>query len=321
MKPIVHRVSKESDPQGWLALRRTGIGGSDVARICGVSPFGGPLTVWLEKRGEVPDRESSEAMELGEWLEEAIAQLFSKRTGYKVKPSNVVLRHQKHQFMLASIDRWVEDDTGATGVLEVKNVGEYMAADWADEQIPDYYMLQVQHYLCVTGLDYAWIAPLLGGNRLRPIRIDRNDALIDELIEIERKFWRMVEDATPPAIDDSPEAERVLRLCYPESDPTKQVTLDDERQDVFKKFIQARAAAALLKTEIQGYKNQLMEFMKDAEAAYIPGQEKPCLTYKGTATHRLDATRLAAEHPEVVAPYYIESSTRRFLVKGEKNED
>lgn len=34
----------------WVAQRRHGIGGSDVAAILGVNPYKTPYHVWLEKR-------------------------------------------------------------------------------------------------------------------------------------------------------------------------------------------------------------------------------------------------------------------------------
>ena len=35
----------------WLALRRTGIGGSDAGAIMGVSPYKGAFSVWADKHG------------------------------------------------------------------------------------------------------------------------------------------------------------------------------------------------------------------------------------------------------------------------------
>ncbi len=320
-KPIAHKLSKAADANAWLDFRRRGIGGSDVAAICGLNPYRGPLAVWLEKKGQAVQREATEAMELGEWLEDSIAEYFAKKKGFAIKPSNVILQHPKHTFMLASIDRWVDEGAGKEGVLEVKNVGERMAKEWRDlegeDSVPDYYALQVQHYLAVTGCEYAWVAPLIGGNRLKPVRLARDDRLIDELIEIERKFWNLVETDQAPAIDDSKEAEEVLRLVHPESTEGKSVELDVDLQAVYKKLSQARVAEAMLKTEIQGYKNRLMEAMADAEEAYIPGQEKPVVTYRGSKTRRFNSTRFVSEHPEQAAPYYTESTSRRFLVKGE----
>jgi putative phage-type endonuclease len=320
-EPIVYKVNKAEDLDLWLELRRSGIGGSDVAAICGLNPWRGPLTVYLEKVGQAPDREYTEAMELGEWLEDSIAQLFAKRTGYKVTNPGVMLRHPKHPYMLATIDRWVEDDSGKPGVLECKNVGERMAKEWADGEVPPYYVVQVQHYLCVTGAYYGWIAPLIGGNRLKPVRVERDERLIAELIEIESEFWNMVVSHIPPAVDDSTDAERVLRFCYPTSTPGKLVELGEEEQRMVKKLRLAQDALKQIEAEVRLYKNQLIDFMKDAEAAYVPGEDRPAVTYKGSVTRRLDAGRLAAEHPDVAAPYYIESSTRRFLLKGQKHDE
>ena len=320
-QPIVHKLSKAADADAWLEFRRRGIGGSDVAAICGLNPYRGALRVWLEKKGQSPQQETTEAMELGEWLEDSIAEYFAKKKGFAIRQSGVILQHPVHTFMLASIDRWVDEGGGKEGVLEVKNVGERMAKEWldleGDNSVPDYYTLQVQHYLAVTGADYAWVAPLIGGNRLKPVRLARDDRLIDELIEIERKFWNLVETDQAPAIDDSKEAEEVLRLVHPESTAGKSIELDTSLQSIYKKLSQARVAESMLKTEIQGYKNLLMEALGDAEEAYIPGQEKPVVTYRGSVTRRFNSTRFVSEHPEEAAPYYTESTSRRFLVKGE----
>lgn len=40
----------------WLQYRRRGIGGSDIAAICGISKWRIPMHVYLEKLGESPDQ-------------------------------------------------------------------------------------------------------------------------------------------------------------------------------------------------------------------------------------------------------------------------
>lgn len=42
----------------WLALRRQGIGGSDVAAILGLSKFKTQQELWMEKTGRLVDRKS-----------------------------------------------------------------------------------------------------------------------------------------------------------------------------------------------------------------------------------------------------------------------
>jgi predicted phage-related endonuclease len=49
----------------WLDYRRKGIGGSDIAAICGLSKWEKAIHVYLEKIGEAPETEMSEAAEWG----------------------------------------------------------------------------------------------------------------------------------------------------------------------------------------------------------------------------------------------------------------
>lgn len=315
-KPTV--IPIESEEQ-WLAERQKYIGASDAADICGVG-FGGPLGKWLEKRGETPPKTMNESMEMGLWFEDAIAKRFEHKTGWKVKPANYILVHPTHTFMSCSLDRWTEDESGDEIPLEIKNVSEYMADRWQDGP-PDYYRIQVQHQLAVTGKPYAYIAACIGGNRVQWWKIERDDALIAAIIEIEAKFWELVQTGQPPAIDESEEAEQVLRLVYPESEQGKSITLDDDLTTTYRHLRQAQVSEDLIAAEIQGYKNKLLDAMKDAEAAYLPGQDKPVITYKSTPSRRLDIKRLSSDHPELVQPYYTETVQRRFLVKGEKVGD
>jgi putative phage-type endonuclease len=296
----------------WLNLRRQGLGGSDAAAVCGANPWRGPLSVYLSKIGAAPDTESNEAMMWGNVLEDPIAKEFSRRTQQKIKRCNMILQHAEHDFMLANIDRLTfDEEEGEWGVLEVKNVGEYRREDWADGAVPDYYAIQSAHYMAVTGLKYAWFAPLIGGNRLQPVKVMRNERLIASLIKIERDFWHLVETKTPPPLDDSVEATKVLKALYPQSQSTS-VVIDPT---TYAKFTAVRERIKTLEQEARGYENELRLAMGEAEAAYVPGCEKPVITWKGGTVKKFDEAAFKAENPELAMRYMKEVTTRRFLVK------
>ena len=67
-----------SGSREWLDLRKTGIGGSEVAAICGFSKWTSPYTLWCQKTnrisGEIP---MNDAMEWGTRLEPVIIDKFS----------------------------------------------------------------------------------------------------------------------------------------------------------------------------------------------------------------------------------------------------
>lgn len=296
----------------WLDIRRKGIGGSDAAAICGVNPWRGPLSVYLSKIGEAPDADANEAMEWGTELEDTIAKVFSRRTQQKVKRCNMILQHNDYDFMLANVDRFtLDDEEGEWGVLEVKNVGEYRREDWADGAVPEYYEIQGQHYMAVTGANYVWFAPLIGGNKMQPVKVMRSERAITSLIKIERDFWHLVETRTPPPIDDSVEATKVLKALYPRSEKTS-VVLDSKLVENLRRL---REQKSDLERELRGLENQIKLQMAEAEEAYIPGAEKPVITWKGGTVPIFQEKLFKAEHPELAQKYMKETSTRRFLPK------
>ena len=243
---------------------------------------------------------------------EPIARRFSKVTGYKVRRRNAVLQHPEYPFMLANVDRLVFDtDQHEWGILEVKNLGEYAKDDWTDGAIPEMYSIQVMHYMAVCDLQFAWLAPLIGGNKLRPVKVERDERLIKNLIRIESDFWQLVESRTPPPIDDSEDAARVLKFMYPGSDG-RSVLIE---QPLIESLREARARRDEAEREVRGYENQIKEQMKTADYALVVGQPKPVVTWRVTESSVLDVTALQTAEPEVAAKYMKLRASRRFLVK------
>ena len=62
----------------FLAGRKKGIGGSDVAAILGFSPYKSPYQLWLDKTGRSERKESqNESAHFGNLLEDVVAKEFS----------------------------------------------------------------------------------------------------------------------------------------------------------------------------------------------------------------------------------------------------
>lgn len=74
------------DRIAWLAERKKGIGGSDVAAVLGVNPYRTQTDIYLDKTSEiVEDTPQSDAAYWGSTLEDIVAKEFSARTGMKVQ--------------------------------------------------------------------------------------------------------------------------------------------------------------------------------------------------------------------------------------------
>lgn len=213
------------------------IGGSDIAKVMGLSRWGTPLKLWAEKTGKIdpPDLSDNESVEMGKDLEEFVAQKFSQKTGKAVRRAPKEYYHKDYDFMTAHIDRLV---TGTDELLECKTCSEFKAGEWQGDDIPQEYILQVMWYLGITGRKRGYIAVLIGGNKFRHKPIDFSQELFDTMVEQAKEFWEHVKNDTPPAImpeDDSTLAElysthsdEMIEMYDDGSEKTKEALIDFE---------------------------------------------------------------------------------------------
>lgn len=285
----------------WLAVRK--LGGSDVAAILGMDRYRTPRQVWLEKRGELPDLprspELDEYAEIGAELEAWIADRFARVTGTTVATIGT-LAHVERDWMTVNLDRAV---TGceAPCLLECKNRSEYQAKEWA-EDVPDGPALQAHWGMAVTGLDHAHVAVLIGGNKFRHFRIDRDDEFLDDLVALAGEFWETVEDpdALAPPVDGSDAATELLAHLWE--------TTADSMKVVDEAVVMPLAARRRhLKDQISALENDLAEVenqLKDLLGPYEIGTNElmqPIVTWKQNGNFAVK--RFREVEPELAAQY------------------
>lgn len=321
MRPALRLVkTTELSRDAWLEVRNNGIGSSDAASAVGLNPYKSQLQLWMEKTGrdadlpKVDPNDETSPMYWGTLLEPIVAAHYTKRTGNRVRRINAVLQHPDFdkRWMLANIDREV---TGSNGVqiLECKTAGEFGSRLWRDG-VPEYVQLQVQHQLSVTGKRSADVAVLICGQELRVYRIDRDDDLIQRLIQLEAQFWRFVETDTEPPADGSDSADLALRCLYPkDSGETINFTLDRALSSTFADLVDLRSDIEA-KSQVEASLKQLIQqAMGDASKALFETGE---VTYRrskdGTG---IDIKRLCAENPDLALPYVTSKpGSRRFVI-------
>lgn len=204
--PNVLVSTKGMNREAWLKQRRKGIGGSDAAKVLGISRWGGPLSVYMEKKGLYTPDEPGEAAYWGTVLEDVVAREFEKQSGLKVRRENKIFFHPDHPWMIADIDRRI---VGENAGLECKTTSSFMGEEWKGDELPDSYYVQIQHYIAVMGWEICYVAVLIGGQRFLWKPVVRNDSLILTIIEKEREFWEdhFMKDVPPPiGINDDPAA-------------------------------------------------------------------------------------------------------------------
>jgi putative phage-type endonuclease len=304
---LVKTLDMERDE--WLEYRKQGIGGSDAAAILGINPWKTPMDVWLEKTGEFEDEpRDNEKMYWGNVLEDVVAKEFSIRTGLRVRRRNAILKHKKHNFMIANVDRLV---IGHKAGLECKTAGHYASDDW-EMGVPEFYQAQVQHYMAVTGYEAWYVAVLIAGQEFKFFKLTRDNQFIKDMIDAERDFWQKVQNMTPPPIDGTKASCELIKRLYPKSEKDKEIQLPYEAYQLIQQYEQASVSvkqAQLLKDEAA---NKLKEMLGTAEKGFIHDRQ---VSWSSVYQERLDSNALKKDHPAIYNNYLKENSYRRFSIK------
>ncbi|OPX04931.1 YqaJ viral recombinase family protein [Geobacillus sp. LEMMY01] len=311
MEAVILANTNEMSHEEWLQARRKGIGGSDAAAIAGLNKWKSPVAVYLEKIGQAPEENvNSEAAYWGTILEDIVAQEFSRRTGLKVRRRNAILRHPEYPFMIANVDRLI---VGRKEGLECKTASEHLKDEWKNDEVPAQYLIQCQHYMAITGFDSWWVAVLIGGNKFIYKKIERDEEIIQYLIEIELNFWNNhVLKKNPPMFDGSDASSELLKALYPTAKFDEEIELPPDASDLIAKYEQAKQEEAEAAERRKEAENQLKAMLGDYERAFAGDR---VVTWKNIVSHRVDVKLLKAKYPEIYQEVAKESISRRFSIK------
>ena len=308
---MVEKISiKGMSNVDWLALRKTGIGGSDAGAICGVNPFSSPMKVYRDKTSEGIEEQDSEAIRIGHNLEQYVAGRFSEATGLKVRRSNFMYRSVEHPFMIADVDRLI---IGEDAGLECKTASAYNADKWKDGDIPLHYVMQCYHYMAVTGKRNWYIACVILGREFVYRKLTWNDGIINSLIGAEGDFWNNhVIPKVLPAPDGSEVSDKVLQKYFKTAKKASAIQLVGF-DDKLKRRAEIVSSIEVLTTEQKQIEQEIKLYMKDNELAV---NDRYKVSWSNVDTTRLDTKRIKEEKPEIYSAYTKTTSSRRFQIRA-----
>ncbi|WP_238368256.1 YqaJ viral recombinase family protein [Mesobacterium pallidum] len=310
----------DSTEEEWLARRRSGIGGSDIAAVLGLSPWSTPYDVWLDKLGQKePLDPDSPLLYWGHKLEPLVADEYARRTDRKVQRVNALLRHPECDFAVANIDRavinpeiagnvrWRDNRLTTDRLLECKTSMAFASSKWGEagtDDVPDYYLLQMQWYAGITGADVVDLAVLIGGNDYRIYTVQRDNEVFADMLEAADEFWQLVQQKIAP--DPQSVADAMHR--WPRHLKDKQFVVGVETFHAVQDYVDVKSKIKALETEAEALKVKIVTEFQDAEAIYHAGEK--LATWKEQSSTRVDSKRLRAEHPDIFEACSTTSSTR-----------
>lgn len=335
--PLVLTDTEKLSREEWLAYRRQGIGGSDVAAILGISPFRTARDIYYDKLNIAdvePDEGNWVAMEMGHLLEDLVAKIFQKKTGYKIYQIKKMFQHPKYPFMLADVDYFVTLSDGSTAILEIKTTN-YNARDnwWLDgkETVPVYYESQGRHYMAVMDMDRVFFCCLYGNTEDEVIirEIKRDMAYEEEMIYLEEEFWQnRVKAQIPPAyLEDGDLIISSSRRHSGMADmKAPAVSLNMGMTAVLMRYLELQEEkkkseqhSKKLESDLHRLKGILIAEMGSSCTAMCEREGfSYTVTYNPIRKAGIDKDnllRLKLEHPEIYEEFVTISESRRFQVK------
>lgn len=219
--------------EAWLAERRTGIGGSDIAAIVGLHPFRTVHQVWMDKVGLGEDGAAdAEAARWGRIMEPIIGSEYARREEVSVvRFDPAFVRDQERPWVVGTPDYRIAD---APVGVECKFPGWRQAHRWGfaeTDEIPEEALCQAQWYLWLyRGTIKRWDVAALLGQELRIYRIAPQPDLQALLLARAEEFWQgHVLTQRPPAPDASAGTCEMLAAIYPRDvEPIRAATPDEE---------------------------------------------------------------------------------------------
>lgn len=325
------------------------IGSSDVACILGLSPWGGPWSVWCRLVGLTSyDTGSTMDTEDGHMLEAGIGARYAKEHGLKVGASLLPGPSITEPSIPHLTEKWagcrpdflrldaLAPDKGsrwpwAERVVECKAPREWSDA-WGEpgtDVVPMHYAIQVLWQMEVCELDSADLcayARYERRDRWRVYHLNDRPALRAAIVDRARDWHEQyVVTKTPPPIDGSADCAEGLGLVYDKPAPKVYRNATPEDLAIARDLQRVRTVIRDMKARKVECENILRASIGDAYGL-IDGTDPKVdavATWgpkKGATT--IDGARLRKELPEIAAQYTkVGAVSRSFRFPFSKGDD
>lgn len=214
----------------WYEARRHGIGASEIAAVCGISPWESPFSLyWRKVHGW--EREASEEATTGQMLEPVIGAWFAGQADpneNSVFVTGGLYAHPDRPWQLATPDLlwgWRPDDPWGWGgnplppplaIVECKWVA-YSWDGWGEPgtaEIPVHYRAQVLWQCDVLQVE-SWYLAALGPGGFRSYEGRRDEKDLAVMRRLGRDFLDRIANGDPPSVDEHTATLATLKALHP----------------------------------------------------------------------------------------------------------
>lgn len=193
-EPLVVGDASQMDHDEWMEDRKNGIGASEISVLFDVNTYTNKYKLYHSKIG-TPGRWEPEMNEytlaFGHALEPVVRQEVARRLDAQSYVDTRIFQHPKYPWLRLNLDGLMLLPDGSLWVYEGKTTGFFNTEGWANDRVPEAYVLQGAAAMCILNVDriiYGCGTDNSAGNvTWRKITRDLN--LEEDIIQESRQFW------------------------------------------------------------------------------------------------------------------------------------
>lgn len=314
-----YSIIRPSSHEAWLEERAKGIGSSEAGTIMGVNHFDTPYRLWRRKTGVDGPVEMNEAMELGHYLEESVAQLFASHTGASIVKNSAgdwLAVDDRRPYLRVSPDRiyFKADEPHSRNrqhILECKTSSIQVDKD----DIPAYWYCQIQYQMGIMGVKSGALAWLSASPRLHFdwVEVEFNRNFYELLISSIDSFWNdNVLAGIPP--EDMTSDDTLLR--YPQASDGVTAEADVQTLESYYRLKDISAAMHDLDDEKAEIESRLKAVMGEAGTLVSPAGTVIAMWKNTKESRKFNQKAFLEADPEGYGKYVQTiPGGRRFVIK------
>ena len=311
----------QQEREQWLAERKKGLGGTDVACILlsacedeseKIGSFENSVfKLWSEKTNLFESEDIDDAVLMrGRVMEKYVCEFYGLHLGEGCKLWEEGLTwHPTRPRIFGTPDRLVEHN-GVRFGMDAKT--RRFRRGWGESGTTDVPLdveIQMRTYMEIFDAPYWDIATLFSLDDFRVYRLERDKELGEGILDIAESWWeKHVVNEVPPDVDNTDLCKHVLGKLHKrvQEKPLRVATVSEK--DLYEKIIEVREQAK----SIQKKKTELENRLR-AAIGEDPGIEGVATWKMGKNKKVFDKNKFREDHPNIYEKYVVEQPGTRIL--------
>ena len=311
----------QQEREQWLAERKKGLGGTDVACILlsacedeseKIGSFENSVfKLWSEKTNLFESEDIDDAVLMrGRVMEKYVCEFYGLHLGEGCKLWEEGLTwHPTRPRIFGTPDRLVEHN-GVRFGMDAKT--RRFRRGWGESGTTDVPLdveIQMRTYMEIFDAPYWDIATLFSLDDFRVYRLERDKELGEGILDIAESWWeKHVVNEVPPDVDNTDLCKHVLGKLHKrvQEKPLRVATVSEK--DLYEKIIEVREQAKLIQKKKTELENRLR-----AAIGEDPGIEGVATWKMGKNKKVFDKNKFREDHPNIYEKYVVEQPGTRIL--------